>query len=608
MTVTPVRRNVHGRIALAVTVTGVMLAYGTSLASPQDEGKGKKAPAPPAGAAAFEEADLRRWLSYLASDELQGRQVYTEGIGLAGAYIARNLEQFGVAPAGDRGTYFQTVRVLGVRTRSRSTVTVTVNGQSRTFQDGSGVTFARNQGGRQTVSGRAEFVGHGVRFAPLTHDDYTDRSVAGSVVLYVGTKGPSGFTAAQNRLLNARGRTAIETFGAAAAIGPGPAAATNVSANAATPSANPPASSATAAPAPRATPAAPGPPARPAQPQADFQTSQRLDGMVPPQLTASDELFEFVFGASGESYADIKAKADKQEALPRIRLGDVTISISIDADYDVVQTRLTRNVVGMVRGTDRSLADTYVMLGAHYDHIGYRQFSEPASTAPDPLIAGCAGQGRPSIREGDIINNGADDDGSGSTGLMAIARAFATAGRPRRSVVFVWHSAEEGGLLGSRFMADHPVVPLDRVAAQLNIDMIGRNRCDDPKEADTVYLVGSDRISTELHNLNEEANASLRKPLTLNYEMNDVADLESLYTRSDHYSYASKGVPVIFFTTGLHRDYHYVTDEVDKILFNKVGRVAQLAYSTAWQLANLEHLPARDRRGPRMGKGRTGKL
>jgi len=180
--------------------------------------------------------------------------------------------------------------------------------------------------------------------------------------------------------------------------------------------------------------------------------------------------------------------------------------------------------------------------------------------------------------------------------------------RTRRSLVFVWHSAEEGGLLGSRYMVDHPVVPLDRVAAQLNIDMIGRNRCDDPAEANTVYLVGSDRISTELHNLNEEANASLPRPLALNYDLNDAADLESLYTRSDHYSYASKGVPVIFFTTGLHRDYHYVTDEVDKILFDKVGRVAQLAYSTAWQLANLDHLPARDRRGPRMGKGRTGRL
>ena len=105
-------------------------------------------------------------------------------------------------------------------------------------------------------------------------------------------------------------------------------------------------------------------------------------------------------------------------------------------------------------------------------------------------------------------------------------------------------------------------MPLDKIAAQLNIDMIGRNRCDDPSEANTVYIVGSDRISTELHNLNEDANARSPKPLKLDYEMNDPADPESIYTRSDHYSYASKGIPIIFFTTGLHRDYHYVTDEV----------------------------------------------
>ena len=124
-------------------------------------------------------------------------------------------------------------------------------------------------------------------------------------------------------------------------------------------------------------------------------------------------------------------------------------------------------------------------------------------------------------------------------------------------------------------------MPLDRMVAMLNIDMIGRNRCDDPAQANTVYLVGSDRISTELHNVNEAANASLPRPLTLDYELNDVADLESIYTRSDHYSYASKGVPIIFFTTGLHRDYHYVTDEVDKIEFGKMARIAELIHATA---------------------------
>ncbi len=157
-------------------------------------------------------------------------------------------------------------------------------------------------------------------------------------------------------------------------------------------------------------------------------------------------------------------------------------------------------------------------------------------------------------------------------------------------------------------MADHPVVPLDRVAAQLNIDMIGRNRCDDQAEANTVHLVGSDRISTDLHNMNEDANASLARPLTLNYELNDGADLESLYTRSDHYSYAAKGVPGHL----LHdrpaprlplRDRRSGQDPL------RQGRPHRAAgYTTAWRLANIDNTPARDRRGPRVGKGQTGRL
>jgi Zn-dependent M28 family amino/carboxypeptidase len=257
------------------------------------------------------------------------------------------------------------------------------------------------------------------------------------------------------------------------------------------------------------------------------------------------------------------------------------------------------------------LKSSYVMFGAHYDHIGYSQAPPGAGrgglgggNAP----GGCQGQTRDTPTPGDVINNGADDDGSGTVALMALARAYAEGPKPKRSVMFIWHAGEEAGLLGSRFMADHPTVPLDQVAAQLNLDMVGRNRCDDPSEADTVYLVGSDRISTELHNLSEEANAALATPLTLDYELNDPADPESIYTRSDHYSYAAKGIPIIFYTTGLHRDYHYLTDEVEKIEFDKMARITRLVYETGWKIANLDHLPLRDNLGPRRGKGSTGRI
>jgi len=518
--------------------------------------------------------DLRTWLTYIASDELQGRLVYTEGIGLAAAYIADHLKEWGVKPGGDHGTYFQEVRVLGVRTKSNSSVTVTVNGQSRTFKDGEGVTFPRNQGTKQTVSGEAAFAGYGLTFAPLQQDDYAHRTVSGKVAIFLGRTGPKGFTAAHNRILNGRGRVAVDTQHAVATITqvvPNVPPVTNV----------------------------------PAAQRVDFQTAQRLDTQLPPQITASDDFFTFLFSASGTDYATLRAAAEKQEPLPDVALSGVSITINVDATYDVIQTRLTRNVVGLIEGSDSSLKDTYVLMGAHYDHIGYEQF---AFGDRRNAIASCAGQSRPTPRPGDIINNGADDDGSGTVTLMALAKAFARGPRMKRSVLLVWHTSEEGGLTGSRFMADHPLVPLEKVSAQLNIDMVGRNRCDDPKEANTVYVVGSDRISTELHNVNEDSNAALPSPLMLNYELNDPSDLESIYTRSDHYSYASKGVPIIFFTTGLHRDYHYVTDEVDKIEFPKMARITALVYGTAARLANLDHQPRRDNLGPRVGKGQSGRL
>jgi Peptidase family M28 len=549
-------------------------------------------------------AELKTWLTYIASDELQGRQLFTEGLGLAGAYIAEHLKEWGVVPAGDAGTYFQTVKVLGMRVRSNSSVTVTANGQTRTFKDGDGVTFPRNQGGKQTIVAPVEFVGYGIQYAPLNHDDYAGRAMKGKIALFIG-RGVSGMTAAHNRIINARGRDATETEGAMASIGP-----VNTNAGRGRGAAPP----ATGGESPRG--GGPPPAAPPATATAnaaqrvDFQTARNVDLAVPPQITASDAFFEFVFSGSGQSYETLKALAAKQEPLPEISLRDVSVSINVDAEYETVQTRLTRNVVGLVRGTDAKVRDTYVALGAHLDHVGYQQFAPVAGRGGDGLIATCTGQTRPMPRAGDIINNGADDDGSGTVSLMAIAKAFATGQRPKRSVMFVWHSGEEDGLHGSRYMSDHPVLPIEQMVAMLNIDMVGRNRCDDVAQANTVYLVGSERISTELHNLSEQANAALppARRMTLDYEYNDVADTESLYTRSDHYSYASKGVPVIFYTTGLHRDYHAVTDEVDKIEFAKMARIAELVHSTAMRVANLDHAPARDFAGPRIGKGQTGPI
>jgi hypothetical protein len=529
--------------------------------------------------------DLREWLTYVSSDELAGRDTFSPGLGLAAGYIQSYLKQWNVRPAGDRGTYLQAVRVLGIRATSRSTVTVRVGGDSRTFVDGEDISLPRQQGGARAVTAtRVEFAGYGLHVPEANLADYAGTDVRGAAVVWLGANGPKGFDAQRYRqLLTGRHRYATDQQHALAVIAP--------AANGAGGEIPPPARGrGAAAPATGRGAAAPAP---------DFVTARRLDTPVAPTITASDAFLTFLFSKAPTPYAELKRKAAAQEPLPSFRLEGVSITINIDVDYAVVRTQLTHNVVGIVEGSDPVLRQTYVAMGAHYDHVGYAE-REPPQGSERP--AGAPGRVTPGTGA-DRIWNGADDNGSGTVGLMALARAFAEGPRPKRSLLFVWHTGEEEGLYGSRYFADYPTVPIDAIVAQLNIDMIGRNRDDRPEQAGTVYLVGSDRISSELHEINRQANRALPRPLTLDYEMNDPSDPEQIYFRSDHYSYAVKGIPVIFFTTGLHADYHANTDEVSKIDFEKVARITGLVYETAERLANLDRAPARDNRGPRAGKG-----
>jgi hypothetical protein len=532
--------------------------------------------------------ELRDWLTYIASDDLEGRAVFTAGIGLAAAYIEEHLHEWGVRPAGDPGSYLQTVRVLGVKSTGHSSVTVEVSGVSRTFGEGEGIVLPKNEGGRRRFTvDRIEFAGYGLDVPALHHDDYRGKTMKGAAVVWLGAEGPQGVDGSQRRLLTGRSRYAIDTLGAAASIGPElPAFGRRGRAGAET---------ATGAAGART-----GGRGAAAIPAADFTTVQRLDAAIPPSVTAADSFFEFLFSRAPLPYAELKRRAAAREPLPVFHLDGVTLTFNIDADYQVVRTQLTQNIVAVVEGSDPQLKHTFVAFGAHYDHVGYAE-GEVVTDASGVHRVGAPGRVTPGAEQ-DRIWNGADDDGSGTVALMALARAFAQGPPPKRSLLFVWHAGEERGLYGSRFFADYPTVPLDSIVAQLNIDMIGRNRDNKASEANTVYLVGSDRISSELDAVSREANASLPAPLTIDYEMNDPNDPEQLYTRSDHYSYAAKGIPIIFFTTGLHPDYHANTDEVSKIEFDKLTRITQLVYETGVRVANLDHPPVRDNKGPRAGK------
>ena len=310
---------------------------------------------PSGGPKSIEPSELKDWLSYIASDELQGRQIYTEGLGLAAGYVSQHLAEWGLKPAGEDGSYFQTVKVLGVRTTSNASVTIDVNGQKRTFKDGEGITFPRNMGGKQTITGdQIQFVGYGLQLPSANIDDYANIDPKGKVIVFLGF-GPKTLPTGSARLLAARSRSALEK-GAAAVIAPpggfgfgggrgrGAAAAPSGPGRraAAAPGAPVPATSPGAqAPAPR-----PGAPAcqrvaaararRAAADNGDFTTVQRYDLPVAPSLTAQDEFLDFLFSGSDMKYSDLKELAAKQEPLPPFALKGVKMTINVDADYTVV--------------------------------------------------------------------------------------------------------------------------------------------------------------------------------------------------------------------------------------------------------------------------------
>ena len=219
------------------------------------------------------------------------------------------------------------------------------------------------------------------------------------------------------------------------------------------------------------------------------------------------------------------------------------------------------NVLGFIEGSD--LKEELIIITAHYDHLG---------------------------KHDSLIFNGADDDASGVAGAMEIAEAFMLAKKdgkgPRRSILIMPVSGEEKGLLGSKYYTDNPVYPLNNTIANLNIDMIGR--LDDwHSTGNYVYLIGSDRLSYDLHNINEEVNTKYTK-LELDYKYNDEEDPNRYYYRSDHYNFAKNNIPVIFYFNGVHEDYHRPSDTIEKLDFSKIKTISKLVFLTAWELANRE--------------------
>jgi hypothetical protein len=264
---------------------------------------------------------------------------------------------------------------------------------------------------------------------------------------------------------------------------------------------------------------------------------------------------------AGDKYDAVKAtNTSVQKAKANVLLEVKKSSVTLPAS----------NVIALLPGTD--LKDEYVVISAHYDHVGTRN---------------------------GVVYPGADDDGSGTVGVMELAEAFVKAKKegkgPRRSIVFLANSGEEKGLWGSEYYTDHPVYPLDKTTVNLNIDMIGRS--DPDRKGDTlnyIYVVGDDKLSSELKTISEAQNKKYTK-LDLDYKYNDPNDKERIYYRSDHYNFAKNGVPIIFYYDGMLRpDYHKPTDTPDKVNYELLQKRAQLVFYTGWEMANRDQMLKRD--------------
>ncbi len=268
---------------------------------------------------------------------------------------------------------------------------------------------------------------------------------------------------------------------------------------------------------------------------------------------------EKIFNTTLDNLSMASGLNSKNSSLKKIKPGKVSYKTSVE-----IKITKTENVLGYLEGTDKR--DELIVITSHYDHIGKK------TKGP-----------------GDLINNGADDDGSGTVAVMQLAKVFAQAKKegkgPRRSILFMTVTAEEKGLLGSEFYTQQPVYPLDKTVVNLNIDMIGRSDEKHQDSAPYIYVIGADKLSTELHKVSESVNKKYTN-LVFDYTYNDQDHPARLYYRSDHWNFAQKNIPIIFYFDGIHEDYHLPSDEVDKIQFDLLAARTRCIFYTAWEIAN----------------------
>lgn len=476
------------------------------------------------------EKELKVHLDILASDEFQGRNTPSQELKIASRYIATLAESYGLKPLMPDGSFFQKIP-LKVSTidqaQSRMQLRIGKRIKNFSFPEDFGI-YGRSFQDME-ISGDVLFVGFGLSSPESDWDDLEGLDLKGKVVVMLEPDLPENHklrTPENQRLLYRRSRV----------IGSGGAAAVLIAIS--------------------------------EEREKNFSEKGYLFDATP-RCQLADELKTISTSASQQTYlraeirhamaADILdistndlrelyAAIQKEKQVPGRKLGGRKMDISIVTQK---QKDKTYNVVAWLEGTDERLKEEYVLFGSHHDHNGTRE-------------------GR--------IYNGADDNGSGTVAMLELAQALQIE-RPKRSVIFVWHTAEEKGLWGSRYFVEHSPIPVEKMSAELNMDMICRN---DP---DHLYIIGSNKLSSELDAIINAVN-DRNIGLNLDYKYEDPQHPDNFFFRSDQYPYIQYGIPAVWYFCGTTEDYHQETDTIDRVDFVKMERVTRFVYLTAMAIGN----------------------
>ena len=479
---------------------------------------------------------IRDYLTFIASDEMEGRDTPSRGLDTTAKFLAMNLTRWGFKPAGDDGTFFQRIELRRNRADGVQT-NVQINGKTLT----AGTDYLP-AGGSGNVSGQLVFAGSGWFVKSKEIDSYKGVDPTGRIAVIAGVPNMQarGVTRADYGKYGEDSMNPSDYARSKGVVGLIYVADSQYAANWQRNRQRIMERGSTVV--------------------AKFQTQPTTP--VLPSIVITPEAATALFAGEAQSISEASQASFLMNDQKKVSMN---IASSI-------QSIPTQNVVAVWEGSDPTLKAEYVALGAHYDHVG----------------SGCPPNGT------DTICNGADDDGSGTTALLAMAEALSKAPtRPKRSVLFVWHCGEEKGLWGSRYFTEYPTVPLNQIVAQINIDMIGRSKKEgdtNPRNSeltgpDAVYLIGSTMMSTELGELVNKVNKSYLN-ITYDTKYDDPKDPNRFFFRSDHYNYARKGIPIIFFFDGVHEDYHRAGDTADKIDYQKMEKITRTVYMTLWEIGS----------------------